>query len=242
MKLIFIGTSDGVPQADRRCSSTIISAGGHYYIIDMGTQAIEDLQRRGIEVEAVSLVACTHPHGDHTNGILSFVDLVNWHFKKADPLFLLPDEQLLEALNGWVCATHCGKPMRDRMRLEVFRKGLIYSDGVLSVTAIPTEHCKNSFAFLVEAEGKTILFAGDLLSPSVDFPKIAFEKELDLIVCELGHFQPEDYAGVFKKVKAKQIIFSHISQRRWKIAAEAKDPVLEMPGVTAATDGHELDF
>ena len=219
MKLIFIGTSDGVPQSKRRCSSYLIEVGADRYIIDMGTQTIEDLCRRGIPVESVRLVACTHPHGDHTNGVISFVDLVNWHFKEADPLVLLPDERLLSSLRSWISATYCGKPLRDDLRLEVFSEGTIFSDGHLSVRAIPTKHCENSFAFLVEAEGKKILFTGDLLHPSVDFPEVAFEEELELIVTELGHFQPEECADAFEKARAKRIIFSHISERRLKNAS-----------------------
>ena len=46
MKLIFVGTSHGVPEKDRRCSSYLLEVDGSYYIIDMGTQTIEDLRRR----------------------------------------------------------------------------------------------------------------------------------------------------------------------------------------------------
>ena len=95
----------------------------------------------------------------------------------------------------------------------------IFSDGNLSIRAIPTKHCENSYAFLVEAEGKKILFTGDLLHPSVDFPEVAFEEELELIITELGHFQPEECTGAFEKAKAKRIVFSHISERRLKNAS-----------------------
>lgn len=42
MKLMFIGTSHGVPEADRRCSSCILEVSGSYYLIDMGTQVIAE--------------------------------------------------------------------------------------------------------------------------------------------------------------------------------------------------------
>ena len=93
MKLIFIGTSHGVPESDRRCSSVMLEVNGFYYLVDMGTQVVEDLRKRGIALENVRLAICTHPHGDHTDGLLSFVDLVNWYFKAADPLILLPDSR-----------------------------------------------------------------------------------------------------------------------------------------------------
>ncbi|MBQ3638688.1 MAG: MBL fold metallo-hydrolase, partial [Clostridia bacterium] len=70
MRIILIGTSHGVPEPHRRCSSTLIEIGGAYYIVDMGTQTAEDLRRRGIPFEAVRAVLCTHPHGDHTDGLI----------------------------------------------------------------------------------------------------------------------------------------------------------------------------
>ena len=105
MRLTFIGTSHGVPEPHRRCSSNLLEVNGAYYIIDMGTQTIEELRRLGIRIEDVRLVICTHPHGDHTNGLVSFVDLVNWYYKKASPLILLPDENMIAPLKAWNEAT-----------------------------------------------------------------------------------------------------------------------------------------
>ena len=118
MKLIFIGTSHGVPEADRRCSSFILEVSGSWYLIDMGTQVVEDLRKRGIAVEDVRLAICSHPHGDHTDGLISFVDLVNWYFKTADPLILLPDSRLIPPLRAWIAATTNGHPPRDGLRIE----------------------------------------------------------------------------------------------------------------------------
>ena len=78
MKLIFIGTSHGVPETNRRCASCILEVCGNHYLIDMGTQVVEDLRKRGIAVEDVRLAICSHPHGHHTDGLISFVDLVHW--------------------------------------------------------------------------------------------------------------------------------------------------------------------
>ena len=51
----------------------------------MGVNAIDALRTRGIEVEDVKGIFITHVHGDHTNGLISFVDLISWYFKTADP-------------------------------------------------------------------------------------------------------------------------------------------------------------
>ncbi|MCR4615368.1 MAG: hypothetical protein K5756_04390 [Clostridiales bacterium] len=214
MRLIFIGTSHGVPEPDRRCSSCILEVNGYCYIVDMGTQAVEDLRKRGISMDNVRLVICSHAHGDHTDGLISFVDLVNWYFKTADPLILLPDSRLIPPLRAWITATE-GKPPREGLRIETFCEGAVYEDENLRITAVRTQHCEYSYAFLIQTEDKNILFTNDLCRPSVDFPQIAFDTELDLLVCEATHFSPEDCIPYFDKTKAKRILYTHVNEKRW---------------------------
>lgn len=240
MKLFFIGTSHGVPEADRRCSSCILEVNGSCYLLDMGTQVVEDLRKRGIAVEDVRLAICTHPHGDHTDGLISFVDLINWYFKSADPLILLPDGRLIPPLLAWISATMEGKPLRDDLRIETYREGVAYEDENLRLTAIRTKHCENAYAFLIEAEGKKILFTGDLCRPSVDFPQIAFETELDLLVCETAHFSPDDCIPFFDKTKAKRILHTHINDGRWDEALSRQLAAAHPYAYGVAFDGMEV--
>ena len=240
MRLIFIGTSHGVPEPHRRCSAYILEVGGSYYLIDMGTQVIEDLRRRGVDIGKVRLAICTHPHGDHTDGLISFVDLVNWYFKSADPLILLPDERMIPPLVGWLAATTNGRPLREGLRLGSFREGTAYEDENLKLTAIKTQHCECSFAFFIEAERKKLLFTGDLRCPTVDFPQIAFETELDLLVCETAHFSPAECIPVFNKTKAKRILHTHINDSRWMPALYEEMQKSHPYEYGAAFDGQEI--
>ena len=226
MKLIFIGTSHGVPEQNRRCSSCILEVNGSFYLLDMGTQVVEDLRKRGIDIDRVRLAICSHPHGDHTDGLISFVDLVNWYFKTADPLILLPDKRLIPPLRAWIEVTTNDQPLREGLRIDVFREGVVYEDENLRVSAIGTKHCANAYAFLVEAENKKVLFTGDLCRPSVDFPQIAFETELDLLVCETAHFSPDDCIPFLDKTKAKRVLHTHVNDNRW---ADALSRQLNMP-------------
>ena len=240
MKLIFVGTSHGVPEPDRRCSSCILEVNGSVYLVDMGTQVVEDLRKRRIDVERVRLAICSHPHGDHTDGLISFADLVNWYFKTADPMILLPDSRLIPPLRAWIAATTNGRPLREGLRIETFREGVAYEDENLRITAIRTKHCENSFAFLAQAEDKKVLFTGDLCHPSADFPQIAFETELDLLVCETAHFSPDDCIPLFDKTKAKRILHTHVNDKRW---AQALSRQMDKPHPYAygvAYDGMEV--
>ena len=90
MRIVFLGSSHGVPEPNRRCSSMLLEIGERYYVMDMGCSVIEDLVTRNIRVEDIKSIFVTHMHGDHTDGLVHFVDLCSWYYKNADPEIYLP--------------------------------------------------------------------------------------------------------------------------------------------------------
>ena len=209
MKITFIGTSHGVPEPHRKCTCIMVETGGNVYFIDMGTSAIDALRTRNIPIDAVKGIFITHMHGDHTHGLIPFVDLITWYFKTPDPVICLPMPEAGKLIRDWMDMTlsTAQKEIRYRQTLP----GTVFDDGVIKVTAVATQHCAKSFAYLVEAEGKTVLFTGDLKNPGIDFPAPAMEKELDLVVCESAHFKATDYLPVFEKCRIKQVCLTHYS-------------------------------
>ena len=236
MKLTFLGSSHGVPEPRRKCSCTMIETNGRYYLVDVGTAPIDELAVRGIPVDAVKGIFVTHMHGDHTNGLIPFLDLISWKFKTAEPTVYLPNAQARTAIEGWLSVN--GVTLRDIPILQV-EPGVIFNDGFLKVTAIPTQHIQASYAYLVEADGKSVLFTGDLKHPSVDFP--AVEKKTNLYICEAAHFDPIVYKPIFEAADVERICFNHYVNRNiGSIMTLAADNAL--PPISLATDGFEINL
>jgi len=107
-------------------------------------------------------------------------------------------------------------PDGTRVSCEFYKDGVFFDDGTVKVTSIPTEHFPHSHAFLVESEGKRILFTGDLRHDFKDFPAIAFEDELDLIVTEAAHPLLDSPAiiNVFRGLKTKKVLITHVCDAR----------------------------
>ncbi len=238
MKITFLGASHGLPEANRRCSCTMIEVSGRYYFIDMGIMAIGDLVQRGIRVDDVQGIFITHMHGDHNNGLLHFVDLINWYYTSADPHIYLPKMEALEPMKGWLAVN--GTRWRERKFHQV-EPGLLYDDGFLKVTAIATEHIEKSYAYLVEAEGRRVLFTGDLRHPAKDFPEIARERELDLAVCEAAHFQVEEYLPVLSQCSIQKVVINHWSYWMVPDFRGFEGKLRPIPAVLA-NDGLEIDL
>ena len=104
MLLRFIGTSHGRPEPDRRTSCTMVEINGSLYFIDMGTEVIGDIRKYGFEPPDVRMVACTHPHGDHTDGIVQFVETCGYFYKDAAAKVILPNPQMPGLLRAWIDA------------------------------------------------------------------------------------------------------------------------------------------
>jgi hypothetical protein len=92
----------------------------------------------------------------------------------------------------------------------------------------------------LEAEGKAVLFSGDLSKDleKNDFPTVAFERELDLFVCEMVHFSPQTLAPYFATCRAKQVRINHFGslEKMTETAALAKEQGYPFPIVFTNDD------
>lgn len=244
MRVIFLGTSHGVPEAGRRCSCILVEVGENRYLIDIGIQPISDFRNRNIPVESVKSVFVTHPHDDHIAGIIPFVGYCkSWWFRNANPKFYLPidTEKFLKGMNAWF-DTFGTKPRY--FEFNRVGEGVFYDDGTLKVTAYRTMHCNESYAYLLEAEGKRAFFSGDLCldGPQNDFPLCVLNEPLDFLVCESAHFDATAYIPLFeaKQENIKQLVFTHYTEEKLPSIHEAQKALKAVPS-TIARDGMEFN-
>lgn len=242
MKIVFLGTSHGVPEADRRCSCAMIEIGDSRYFVDMGTDPMPDLIKRHIDPNSVKGIFITHMHGDHTNGMLGFLELCSWYFKSAMPTVCLPApmKPTVEAMTAWMKCNHT--TIKDYNFIE-FNEGPVFEDENIRVTAYRTKHIEQSFAFLIEAEGKRVLFSGDLWpdGKGADFPTEVLDEPLDLAVCEAGHFEGTCYLPIFKGCKnLKRVCFNHYTEYFLASVIETVDELKNDIPICRVTDGTEI--
>lgn len=215
MKLTFLGSSHGVPAAERYCSSLMIEVGEAVYIIDTGAPLIDCLLRHGKAPKDVKAIFYTHAHGDHLGGVIPFVDLLHWYYKEDDVDLYMTEERAVTAVTGYLNAM-MGGYAKDRIRFSVVPSDFVYDDGVLKITYIPTKHIdggkRPSYAMLLEAEGKRVVVTGDLSQglKCEDFPAVALETETDLVICEMAHFGMTAARSYLERVKTKAFWFTHV--------------------------------
>jgi ribonuclease BN (tRNA processing enzyme) len=215
MVITTLGTSHGDHTYCRFNSSTLFEIGNSLYLIDSGAPVNGLMVRAKKDFGKVKAVFITHMHDDHVGGLPGLIKtLLKYPANGQHTHVYLPESNAAPALGVWLKAQHLPWPS-ELITVNTVKEGLVYSDGVLSVRAIGTHHLKHpdfpiSFAYDLEAEGKRIMYTGDLSADFSDFPGILKEKDYDLCICECTHYSPYDALPVLQKCRIKRIIFNHI--------------------------------
>ena len=226
MKITFLGTSHGITEKNRFCSSALISAGGKHYLVDAGAPVLTLLMNHDVPLEDVAGVFITHSHHDHMMGLCTLTQQINEFppFGKVSFPVYVPDAEDYHRMFAFIF----GDPVfRGRLDYKVYGgltdpygdrarrvSAVIFDDGNLKVTAIPVDHFQNAHAFLLEAEGKRVVFTGDLLTGMTDYPAVITETDTDLVVTEGAHTklnEPEIMA-LLKSSRTKTLVITHRHQ------------------------------
>ena len=250
MKIRFLGTSHGLPEANRFCSSTMIEVNGAVYVIDAGGPLLDMLLKAGKTPVDVKGIFITHDHADHMAGLYGFLDTVNWYYKAAAMKVFLPEQKVCDLLSELL--TFVGDRPVDESRIcwGIVQEGLVYEDENIKITAAPTAHLKKfgrpAYSYLVEAEGKKIVFTGDLSQwlEAEDYPVAATTQETDVVICEFAHFTPEQIETYMEKTKTKQFWFNHVgSSKKFDRFEAIEEMGKKFPyPVFAACDGDEIEL
>lgn len=216
MRITFVGSGHGVPSAQRYCSAIMLEVGTSIYFIDAGAPIMDEMLRMGRDIHNVRAVFVTHCHGDHISGLPNMADPADWYYKKVKIGFYLPEQSTIDAIKALIISTHGGRPIREGVDFYKYDDGFVYQDGNIRLTAIPNKHIykenRPSYCFLVEADGKRVLFSGDLSQHLAleDFPEIAMREELDAFICEMAHFTVDMLKPYLKRCTAKAVYFNHV--------------------------------
>jgi ribonuclease BN (tRNA processing enzyme) len=214
MIITTLGTTHGSPTPGRHYSSTLVETGERSYLIDCGEPAASLLFHEGKDLTKLRAVFVTHMHHDHATGL---PDLVKMIAKVGGPEqqvdIFLPEPEAFDALAAWLAALHDPWPA-DRVSVRGTAAGAVFDDGVLRVEACPTRHMAAwnapSYSYVLRAEGKRVVFTGDLRGDFSDFPRVARDVPCDLCLCEMTHFKPASALPVLRECPIRRLVFNHV--------------------------------
>ena len=220
MKIHFIGTCSGTePMPDMHHCSIAFEVGGIYYWFDAGENSSHAaMTKLGLDMSRIRSVFISHPHIDHIGGLPNLLFTLNklvWrgfpHLDGKIDLYL-PKENLFEAMMFLAFGE------RKRYFLEInehiVSDGTVFEDENIKVTALHTTHLGedgstgwHAYSYLVEAEGKKILFSGDVGKFSDLDGQIG--DGVDVLIMETGHHKVSDVLDYAESKNIGKLFFNH---------------------------------
>ena len=216
-----LGTSHGATEQGRSCSVNLVEVDGSYYVFDCGGNIETKMKDLDMPFENLRAVFISHMHEDHVGSLSAVVKRFSHYIKEERSVKIyMPEADGIEAFRAWIAALHTTKNLH-RVSYELICAGEIYRDEKITVTAIATRHMQGgafpSYAFIIEAEGKKLLYTGDLAADFSDYPAVLLEENFDLVVSELVHFNLENNLDTIKKTRTKKLVFTHMNLKKAEI-------------------------
>lgn len=241
MKITFLGTSHGIAEAHAFCSSAVVTAGKKHYVIDAGAPIMSLLQNHSMSFWDIGGIFITHSHPDHMMGLIEFtqqIEAFKMQFRGVRIPVYVPDAGPYIRLNRYLRGKE--ELLEHRLIYRVYEPGTVFEDENIKITAMVNQHTDCARSFLVEADGKRVLFTGDLKHDIPDYPTVALETDLDLIIMEGAHTRLNK-PGVIDKLResrTKQMIIQHrsVNYNTDEIVEEFRCFVADKFTVTCAHD------
>jgi ribonuclease BN (tRNA processing enzyme) len=219
MRLTTIGTGTAAPHPRRAQSGTLIEAGDVRLLVDCGSAVVSRMAELGIAWQAITHVATTHFHADHTTDLANLV--YAWRYGQ------LPSRAAPAHLIGPI---GFGRIL-DAMKV-VFGEDLLNHPFPISVTELPpgepmglaenvvleafkVPHTEESVAYSVSGRGRRVVVTGDTgFEPALG----TWAEGCDILVCECSlpdtmalplHLTPRQCGALAAIARPKQLVLTH---------------------------------
>lgn len=236
MRLTTVGTGTAAPVAARVQSGHLVESGGVRILLDCGSGISFRLAALAIDWTSITHVALSHFHADHVLDLPTM--LVAWRYgmlpPRAAPLEILGPvgtatllERMTEALG--ISYREYGFPVTVR-EMPAGERVAIGADCTIESRSVP--HTAESVAYLVEGEGRRIVYTGDT---GFDEGLARWAEGCDVLLSECSlpasmaiatHLTPEQVAAIACIATPALLALTHLY------------PPLEQVDVSAAVAAH----
>jgi ribonuclease BN (tRNA processing enzyme) len=226
--LKFFGVGDGWPCADRSHASFLYRLGNVSILLDCGEPISRSYKASGLDYDTIDRIIISHLHSDHIAGFFMLMQGFWLEQRRKD----LPISMPVDGIKPFQNLMHAGlvfeELLRFKLRFEALKVGKPVLTGDVKVTPYRSTHLEqlrrsfqkrypqhyHAFCFLIEQGHRRIGHSADIGAPEDLEPLLT--KPLDLLVCELAHFQAEDLFLYLQRRDIKRIVFMHVGRNYWQ--------------------------
>jgi ribonuclease BN (tRNA processing enzyme) len=260
--LTFLGTGCGLPMVDRCHSSILLEADRHRWLLDAGEPCSHCLKAMGVPFSSLDAVFISHGHSDHLSGLPMLIQGM-WLEGRTSPLPIYLPVELIEPLRIWLEAVYLptkligfsieligwerqagGRVEEDGMRVSINPTSHLHGLRAFIDPGAMTRFLAYSLAFEWAPARKRLIYSADLGVPQ-DLDAL-LKKKVDLLICELAHFEPEELFAYLEDKPVRELCLTHLTAefgaRTDAICALGAKMLPNMRAITAMRDGQRLVF
>ncbi len=221
-RIIVLGSSSGMPDPERACSSLLFETANKSYLIDAGEGCAASILRHKIDPFKIKEVFITHTHADHCIGIFMLVQMMHLLENKENIEIYLPEEAVFWFENMFDAVYLFREKLKCRYELIPVTQEFVFKDENITSRVYPNQHLQSSKEFIsqenlpnkmesyslgLDLAGERIFYSGDIADLQ-DIENLI--EEVDLLFCESTHINVEELLQLVRRKKVKQTILTHI--------------------------------
>lgn len=237
LEVTLLGTGTPRPSIERFGSATLVSAGGQFFLFDVGRGATIRLKQAGITPNQIDKVFLTHLHSDHISG-LDDLWITGWVWQRQQLLDVSGPTGTHQLVNGLRDAYAADISYRsanvglddDKAKIESveIEPGVVYQQEGVTIRAFLVEHApvKPAYGYRVEFGDRVVVISGDT-TYSENLVKHA--QKADLLIHEITaadpallkrnkrlnsvvayHTNPDQMAEVLNKTNPRLAVLNHV--------------------------------
>jgi len=249
--LTILGSSSGMPQADRATSGYVLKVQGRLSLIDCGGGICASFVRCGFDPLAIERIFVSHTHSDHVCELSLVIQMVYLAGKK-DKLDIYVPSEFIGPLKTYLRAVYL---IEEKLPFTVniigYENGFIFSED-FRLTAIGNRHLQGHaeliselklpnkmqcHSFVLEVGDKSLFYSSDVFS----FDDVRNHLDgRDYVILESTHIDLEQFFDLAPAVNVDRYVITHLGTVEEVAEIERRARKAGLENLVTAVDGMEL--
>ena len=248
-----LGSSSGMPQADRACAGYLLSIDNDLTLIECGGGVTSSFLRCRFDPLSVDRVFISHTHPDHCCELPLFIQMIYLSGRK-DPLDIYLPDEFVEPFGAYLRAVYL---IREKLPFELnlhgYTDGFVYEDR-FRLRAIGNKHLKGYADFIeqlklpnqmqchslrIDIGDKSLFYSADIGS----FDDIRSHLDsVDIAVLELTHVDLDQFFDFAASSKVGRFVISHLGDPTENARLAMLSDKAGLDNLTFAHDGMTVEL
>jgi len=246
-----LGSSSGVPQANRCTAGYVLNIDGQLSLIDCGGGVTSSFLKRGLDPLKVDRIFISHTHPDHVCELPLFIQMIILA-GRSQPFDLFLPEEFVKPFQTYLPAVYL---MPERISFDIningYQSGFEFDDNfhltaignsqlepyaeIVNKLNLPNKMQCNSFQ--IETNSKRLFYSADVggfddIKPYLDGN--------DYVVMETTHINLDDFFALAPTVKVGEYVITHLGDDKDLAELHRLAQKAGLNNFTTAVDGLEL--